>query len=184
MSQRNKHLASTRAELVDDLSGLSGIDRVKASMQWAVEKYQDPDNNDWMATIIPHLTVHSHATSPYPRVDFRFTVQPAHCNQMGNLHGGCTATLFDSCTTWPLHLVNKPGFWTYMGVSRTLNCTYLLPIPVGTTVDIRCEILSIGKRLAVMKGEMRAVGEDGKLGPLLAVCEHGKVSTDAQFAKL
>lgn len=45
MSQKNKHLASTRAELVDDLSGLSGIDRVKASMQWAVEKYQDPDNN-------------------------------------------------------------------------------------------------------------------------------------------
>lgn len=50
MSQKNKHLASTRAELVDDLSGLSGIDRVKASMQWAVEKYQDPDNNVGLLT--------------------------------------------------------------------------------------------------------------------------------------
>ncbi|KAF7521642.1 hypothetical protein G7054_g12389 [Neopestalotiopsis clavispora] len=177
-------LATTRAELVDDLAELRGIDRVNASLQWATEKYKDSDNQDWMREIIPYLTIHSHALEPYPRVNFRLTVQPVHCNQMGNLHGGCTSTIFDSCTTWPLHLINKPGFWMYMGVSRTLNCTYLKPIPLGTTVEIQCEILSIGKRLATMKGEMRAVGEDGTLGPLLAVCEHGKVSTDAQFEKL
>jgi acyl-coenzyme A thioesterase 13 len=72
----------------------------------------------------------------------------------------------------------------YLGVSRTLNCTYLKPIPCGSTIDIQCEILSIGKRLCTTRGEMRAVNEDDTVGSLLAVCEHGKVSTDAQFEKL
>lgn len=72
----------------------------------------------------------------------------------------------------------------YMGVSRTLNCTYLKPVPCDSTVDIQCEILSIGKRLCTIKGEMRAVNEDGTIGALLAICEHGKVSTDPQPGKL
>jgi acyl-coenzyme A thioesterase 13 len=103
---------------------------------------------------------------------------------MGNLHGGCTATIFDVCTTLPLHLVAKPGFWMYLGVSRTLNTTYLQPVPNGTTVDIQCEILHVGKRLSTIKGEMRAINEDGTPGALLAVCEHGKVSTDPPLAKI
>jgi hypothetical protein len=37
-------LATTRAELVDDLAELRGIDRVNASLQWATEKYKDSDN--------------------------------------------------------------------------------------------------------------------------------------------
>lgn len=72
----------------------------------------------------------------------------------------------------------------YLGVSRTLNTTYLKPIPCGTTIDILCEILSIGKRLCTVKGEMRAVDEEGNVGALLAVCEHGKVSTDPPVRKL
>lgn len=72
----------------------------------------------------------------------------------------------------------------YMGVSRTLNCTYLKPIPCGTTIDILCEVLSIGKRLCTIKGEVRAVDENGNVGALLALCEHGKVSTDPQMEKL
>ncbi|KAI1867780.1 uncharacterized protein JN550_006921 [Neoarthrinium moseri] len=172
-------------DTMKDLMSAEGIDRVQQYMDWSRERAKHEDNQDWMTHIMPYLTVRAHSTSlPHPYIDFRFTVEPVHANQMANLHGGCTASIFDICTTLPLYLIAKPGFWMYLGVSRTLNCTYLRPIPVGSTIEIHCEVLSVGKRMSVIKGEMRAVGEDGKPGALLAVCEHGKVSTDPPVEKL
>ncbi|ORY56835.1 HotDog domain-containing protein [Pseudomassariella vexata] len=158
---------------------LEGIERVKRHIELYAELERDADTPEWMATLLPHISVQSHSASmPQPRVTFRFTVQPTHSNGHGNMHGGCTATLFDFLTTLPLHLISKPGFWQFLGVSRTLNCTYLRPVPVGSVVDIECEILQVGKKLMTAKGIMRSVEKDGTVGPILVVCEHGKVSTD------
>lgn len=132
-----------------------------------------------MSTIMPHMSVESHsADGPHPSVTFRFTVQPQHCNGMNNLHGGCTATLFDFATTMPILFLSKPGFWEYLGVSRTLNTTYLRPIPCGTAVFIHADVLQIGKRMATTRGTMRAINPDGTEGAVLAVCEHGKACID------
>ena len=130
----------------------------------------------------------SHSASlPHPRITFRFVVQPVHCNALGNLHGGCTATIFDLCTSMPLGLVARPGFWQWMGVSRTLNVTYLRPVPAGSQVHVECEVLQVGRKLCTVRGVMRLVegDEEGvKEGPVLAVCEHGKVNTDPPAEKL
>lgn len=81
-------------------------------------------------------------------------------------------------------MISRPGFWQYSGVSRTLNVTYLRPIPVGTTVDIECEIVHAGQRLSSLRGVMRTATSDGTKGPVLAICEHGKVNTDPPVEKL
>ncbi|KAJ2972703.1 hypothetical protein NUW58_g9130 [Xylaria curta] len=81
-------------------------------------------------------------------------------------------------------MISRPGFWQYGGVSRTLNVTYLRPVPVGTAVDIECEVLHAGQRLSSLRGVMRAATEDGTIGPVLATCEHGKVNTDPPVEKL
>lgn len=96
------------------------------------------------------------------------------------MHGGCTATLFDACTTSALAPIAAPGFWAYAGVTRTLNVTYIQPVPVGLEVEIVSTVVSAGKRMAVIAGVMRervAGGEEGE-GRVLAICEHGKVSID------
>lgn len=133
-----------------------------------------------MNVLIPHLSlVSTDSSSPHPSITFSFVVQPDHCNRLQNLHGGCCATLFDFCTTLPLALVNRPGFWQFMGVSRTLTVTYLRPVPSGAEVTLHCEIVHLGKKLASLKGTMRRK-EDGAI---MATCEHGKVNIDPE-AKL
>ncbi|GAP88664.2 putative thioesterase superfamily protein [Rosellinia necatrix] len=81
-------------------------------------------------------------------------------------------------------MISRPGFWQYGGVSRTLNVTYLRPVPVGTTVDVECEVVHAGQRLSTLRGVMRTATDDGTNGPVLAICEHGKVNIDPPAEKL
>lgn len=69
----------------------------------------------------------------------------------------------------------------FAGVSRTLNVTYIKPVPVGEKVVIVSEVVSAGKRLCVLKGTMRRGDERGEV---LAICEHGKVSIDPVMSKM
>jgi acyl-coenzyme A thioesterase 13 len=134
-------------------------------------------SQDYMASLVPHLNyVTSDAAQPHPSVTFAFTVQPEHCNRFLNIHGGCAATLFDFCTTLPIALVNRPGFWRFLGVSRTLNITYLRPVPAETEVLIHAEILQIGKKMATLRGTMRRRSD----GAIMAICEHGKFNVDPE----
>ncbi|KAF5694593.1 hypothetical protein FDENT_1027 [Fusarium denticulatum] len=146
-------------------------ERVKVWLQLSQNDNGHSKQGDWMNTLIPHLQlVSTNAEGPHPSCVFSYTVQPDNCNRLQNLHGGCAATLFDWCTTLPLALVNKPGFWQHMGVSRTLNVTYMRPVPVGTEVLIECSITQVGKKLASLHGSMRRRSDN----LLLATAEHGK----------
>lgn len=93
------------------------------------------------------MKVVSATAKPAGRVVFEYTCQPSHANRLGNLHGGCASTIFDIATTTALVPISKPDFWKFVGVSRTLNVTYLRPVPVGETVIIECDVIAIGKRL-------------------------------------
>lgn len=106
----------------------------------------------------------------------QYTIQANNCNRLGNAHGGHIASLFDFVTSLPLALINKPGFWFYLGVSRTLNVTYLKPIPLGEKILVEAEILSVGRTLCSIRGSMRRESD----GTLLTVCEHGKYNSDPE----
>ncbi|KAM0431843.1 hypothetical protein ACHAPT_005094 [Fusarium lateritium] len=130
---------------------------------------------DWMHSLVPHISLVS--VDSEKSCTFLFTVQPDNCNRHRSLHGGCAASLFDYLTTLPIALVNRPGFWQSMGVSRTLNVTYMRPVPVGEEVLIECEIIQVGRKLATLRGTMRRRSD----GLLMATCEHGKVNIDADL---
>jgi len=92
-----------------------------------------------------------------------------------------------------LAAVAKPGVFQRLGVTRTLNVTYLKPVKEGMRVVVGNEVISVGGRLAIVTGWIREVdgagegegeGEGAKIGAVrmkggyLAMCEHGKVNTD------
>lgn len=172
--------------VLEPASNEEATEKINSYMAWFTDKAREDESpKDWSNLIVPHLTLQSVDTSlPHPRATFRLVVKPIYCNALQNMHGGCTSTIFDITTSMVLYLINRPGFWQYMGVSRTLNCTYLRPIPVGSTVDIDCDILQVGKSLTTLRGTMRSVDQDGKLGSVLAVCDHGKVTIDPPAEKL
>lgn len=90
---------------------------------------------------------------------FELTIKEVHTNRLLNLHGGCAATIFDICTTTALAPIAGPGYWAFAGVSRTLNVTYLRPVPMGETVLIESEVVHAGKRLCKFAAERK--GERG-----------------------
>ncbi|RFU77841.1 thioesterase family [Trichoderma arundinaceum] len=129
----------------------------------------------WMHNLIHSIKVISASSSlPHPSVTFSFVVENEHTNGFRNLHGGAAASLLDFCTSMVLVLIHKPGFWQTMGVSRTLNTTYMRPVPAGMEVLMECEILQVGKRLCALRGTMRRKSD----GELLCVCEHNKANVD------
>jgi acyl-coenzyme A thioesterase 13 len=117
------------------------------------------------------------SAEPAGRAVFEFMVDEAYCNRLGNQHGGCTATLFDICTTVALAPIARPGFWAYAGVTRTLSLTYLRPMALGEEIVLECEVVHAGKRMCLIKGVMKRK----KDGAITATCEHGKASIDPEM---
>lgn len=79
----------------------------------------------------------------------RLKIDASMANRSGNLHGGCTATIFDDCTTVPIVLVAREGAWQLGGVTRSLNVCYLKGVPIGEEVEIIAEVMNAGGRLGL-----------------------------------
>ncbi|KAL4903641.1 hypothetical protein BDW74DRAFT_155886 [Aspergillus multicolor] len=144
-----------------------------------MSKTSDGDNIWSIDTSSLNLTFHSASLTPQPTIAFELTIAPKHCNYLGNLHGGCAATLFDVLSSMILLGVSKPGFFELGGVSRHLNVTYLRPVPMGTRVRLVSKVVNVGKRLALMRSEILRVYEDGR-EEVCVVSDHEKANTDPE----
>ncbi|GKT48561.1 acyl-coenzyme A thioesterase 13 [Colletotrichum spaethianum] len=159
----------------------TGEERIQAWLSLDKDDAGNSKSGSWMGVLSPSISLVSTSLTPNPSAIFSFTVLPEHCNRANNLHGGAAATLFDSLTTLPIALINdKPGFWQFLGVSRTLNCSYLRPAPAGEECLVECEVVQIGKTLCQLRGTLRRKSD----GLVLATCEHHKFNTDPLASKL
>ena len=153
-----------------------------------------------------HLQLHSVSMPPdtqYPSITFSLTVPQSLSNLGGNLHGGAMSLIFDDITTAALSIVGwqavqaggAPDWmegWQIGGVSRTLNVSYLRPVPVGEKVWVTGEVVgSLGKKLgkpsyflnnmaltaylAYCRGTLTLASS----GKVAATCEHHKANTKA-----
>ncbi|KAK2046585.1 thioesterase superfamily protein [Colletotrichum somersetense] len=159
----------------------TGEERIKAWLDLDKDDAGSFVSSSWMGPLTPSISLVSTSLTPTPSATFAFTVRPEHCNRSGNLHGGAAATLFDALTTMALALVNdRPGYWQFLGVSRTLSCSYLRPAPAGEECLVECEIVQVGRLLCHLRGTLRRKRD----GSVLATCEHHKFNTDPPASKL
>ncbi|EMF16251.1 Thioesterase/thiol ester dehydrase-isomerase [Sphaerulina musiva SO2202] len=114
------------------------------------------------------------------KITYRFPVTREYLNPMRTFHGGAIAAMFDVCTTWTLFPIADYGFWSTMGTTRSLVCTYVKPVLEGEVVDVECRIVHAGKRLCLLTGIMKRE----KDGAIVATCEHNKYNIDADESKM
>ncbi|KAF2210440.1 hypothetical protein CERZMDRAFT_45337 [Cercospora zeae-maydis SCOH1-5] len=109
-------------------------------------------------------------------VVFEVEIVPGMCSSMGNAHGGMIATMADNTTSMAAAPLAEDGFWDFGGLSRTLNVTYLRPVPGGIVVRSENFVRSAGKRLCAIQCVMK----DKATGKVLALAEHNKAAIDAE----
>jgi acyl-coenzyme A thioesterase 13 len=156
-----------RAYQEPDLS-LSVSDRVLALHNGLTAPPPAGESVCFDAFPLKHATFVS-ASAESRSTSWSFTAAPELCNKSGYLHGGCAATLLDSLTSAALLTIAKPGFVDGGCVSRTLSCTFLRPVPMGTECVVECWVVAAGKRTANVSGEIRT--KDGKV---CVTCVHDK----------
>lgn len=74
------------------------------------------------------------------KITYRFPVTREYLNPMRTFHGGAIAAMFDVCTTWTLFPIADYGFWSTMGTTRSLVCTYVKPVVEGEVVVVECRV--------------------------------------------
>ncbi|KAI2424063.1 hypothetical protein LOZ63_000607 [Ophidiomyces ophidiicola] len=135
------------------------------------------DTETWDTRVRQHVHFHSASLGPPARASFRAIVAPSMCNQLGNLHGGCAATLIDVLSSMLPLALQRPGIFSYGGVSRAWDVKYLRGVPEGVEMEIICEVGSLGRRLAMFTAEIRRVDN----GELCVIGLHDKANTDPKL---
>lgn len=132
----------------------------------------------WLQTV--EITSASLTSATTTTITYRFPVTRHYLNPMRTFHGGAIAAIFDVCTTWTLFPIADYGFWSTMGTTRSLQCTYVKPVLEGDVVVVECRIVHAGKRLCLLTGIMKRE----KDGAIVATCEHNKYNIDADDSKM
>jgi acyl-coenzyme A thioesterase 13 len=139
----------------------------------------------YLATVVSDAEYNGFDTGPLRQTDFveakvedkttqfRFRILEFMCNKDGNLHGGAASTIFDNLSSTALFTIGRPGFWDNLGVSRFLSVVFHRPLPLNTTVELTCWVVSAGRRLTHLEAVMKT--EDGKI---CASCIHEKVRVE------
>jgi acyl-coenzyme A thioesterase PaaI-like protein len=87
------------------------------------------------------------AEVPVAKTILSFTVGPQHTNRSANLHGSCTAAIFQIGALSALAVVARKGYWSNLGAGRSLRVTYLKPVEKGDGCCVTSEVVCAGKRM-------------------------------------
>ncbi|CAM0139537.1 hypothetical protein VKS41_004647 [Umbelopsis sp. WA50703] len=124
-----------------------------------VHMWNTHHDNTWDASISDNLTI-IEARPDF--LVFEFVVAENHTNGIGNLHGGCVATLIDLCSSLAILVSHEKHVpWRTPGISTELAVSYIAGAPEGTKLRIENELLRSGKTLANLYTKI--YNESGKL---------------------
>ncbi|MDP2434687.1 MAG: PaaI family thioesterase [archaeon] len=97
-------------------------------------------------------------------VVYYLKVVDKHCNALGNMHGGCIATLLDDVTSFSM----RDGS---MSVSVDLTVSYLRAIPNNSEIHVSGTLVRKGRSLAFMTGKITCAKHPSLV---YASCAHTK----------
>ncbi|OBZ85330.1 Acyl-coenzyme A thioesterase 13 [Choanephora cucurbitarum] len=117
--------------------------KLEAYIRSFLKKVKD-DPTYWDSPIASALSLVSAEPN---KITWKFVVGRSHSNIMGQLHGGCIATLIDICSSFAVLVTTDKYKWDML-VSSDLAVTYTNGVAVGEVLRIECEAQRVGKHLA------------------------------------
>jgi len=81
-------------------------------------------------------------------------VEQDMCNAWSVMHGGCTSTLLDFCTSLPVPVLMTGDEWLHSGLTLSLNVNYYIPAVPGERLRIISTTKAGGKRSVTIGGEI------------------------------
>nr|XP_002119944.1 acyl-coenzyme A thioesterase 13-like [Ciona intestinalis] len=99
-------------------------------------------------------------------------VMEEHLNMNKTMHGGLTATLVDSVSSWAFATTKEAKF----GVSIDINVTYLTAAKQGETITITSEVLKQGRTIGFANVDIH-----NEAGNLVATGRHTKFMASAAY---
>ncbi|CAO2649395.1 Nn.00g067800.m01.CDS01 [Neocucurbitaria sp. VM-36] len=156
---------------------VAGRNKAVAAVQAMFDRYKllaarrPKDHIDFDRQVMEHLKIVDAGLDG--SVAYELHIAPNFSNLNNVMHGGAAGVIFDMSTTTALCPLARPGFWEFMGgVTRSLNISYLKAVPIGTKVRLNSKVVSIGKQMAMIRGDMTSL--DGKT--TYCTVEHHKVN--------
>lgn len=110
----------------------------------------------------------------HTRLTFRMRVNEKMNNSLGNMHGGCSATLVDIATSLVIfyHTSGVQGTpWYFLGVSQNINVLYLNACPINSVIEMEVYSAQVGRSIALVTADFWLVKrvdgqEDDGHGPV------------------
>lgn len=99
----------------------------------------------------------------HARLVLRMRVHEKMNNSLGNMHGGCGATLVDNFTSMAIYYHSSGVFgspWSFLGVSQNINVLYLNACPVGSVIEMEVYSAQVGKSIALLTADFWLVERD------------------------
>lgn len=103
------------------------------------------------------------ATAPSPvrkdihaRLVLRMRVTDKMDNTLGNMHGGCSATLVDNITSMVVFYHTSGVYgepWSFLGVSQNISVLYLNACPLGSVIEMDVYSAQVGKNIALLTAD-------------------------------
>lgn len=92
----------------------------------------------------------------HARLILRMRVTDKMDNTLGNMHGGCAATLVDNITSMTVFyhtsgIYGEP--WSFLGVSQNIGVLYLNACPLGSVLEMEVYSAQVGKNIALLTAD-------------------------------
>ncbi|KAI9314556.1 HotDog domain-containing protein [Dichotomocladium elegans] len=132
-----------------------------------------PGDMPWDSSIAESLMVVDAAPN---KIVWEFKIAKVHCNLLGGIHGGCIATLIDTCSSCALLMYDGKYKWKGLGVTTDLSVSYMRSMRAGQTARIECVVQRCGKNIANIYTEVM-----DETGAICYAGSHTKFSVDSRL---
>ncbi|KAE9410072.1 hypothetical protein BT96DRAFT_871870 [Gymnopus androsaceus JB14] len=144
-----------------DVTG-NGSEETKALLKHTMKYFGNEQSKTFASSVVARLqlaevTIKQNAIEPQRQeglVVYKISVDEDMVNGGGNIHGGCSAFLIDTCSSAAIAALRISQGGTGFSVSQSLSIVYHAPAAIGEILNIVNTTMTVGRRVHSARTEI------------------------------